>query len=109
MDTFDSRMSHPRTSAAISRSESLMSPSLFVPAANLAATSGGHLNCHTLGAIAFVPCTHTLPVLSLGASKVPLYPAVPGMSSLMLVGSLDASRVISYQSRSALLPSGHLA
>ena len=103
-----SNTSQPRTSAAISRSELVMSPAGFSSVTRRALTSAGHSTRHTIGFNSLVPGSHTPPAPSPDASSVPTYAGSPATSSLVCVGSLKASRMSCAQSLSISATAGHL-
>lgn len=70
--THASSTSQPSTSAAISKSELVMSPSGLSNVTSLSTTSWGHLYRHTMGANSRFPGSHTPPAASPDASSVPL-------------------------------------
>ena len=70
--TTPSNTSHPRTSAAISRSKFVMLPGGFAEVTSLYRTSSGQFILHTIGAKAFLPGIHNTPDPSPDASSVAL-------------------------------------
>ena len=102
-----SKTSHTITSAAISRSNSVMQLVGFVKVTILRRTSSVQFILHTIGANAFMPGIQTPPAPLIDAPRVALYSASPGTSLFTCVGSVPVLRMIWCQSWNISRTSGH--